>query len=73
VIIVRAFTSNKGNTEANKEVAFSRAKQFIDLMVEAGVPMETLVPKIVIKEESDDPYPVRSVSFRVIYVKPEEL
>ncbi len=74
VIIVRGHTSTKGNLEANKKVAFDRAKQFIDLMVKAGIPMETLVPKVIVKKENDkDGYPVRSVSFRVKYVKPEEL
>ena len=73
VIVVRAMTGMEGNPEANKTVAFDRAKQFIDLMVQAGIPVETLVPQIIIKEHSSEPYPLRSVSFKVKYVKPEEL
>jgi len=74
VIIVRGTTSRKGNVEANRLVAFERAKKFIELMVKAGIPIETLVPQIIIKENNDKTiYPVRSISFKVKYVKPEEL
>jgi OOP family OmpA-OmpF porin len=73
VIIVRAHTSMEGNLEANKFVAFKRAKEFIDFMIKAGIPMETLVPQVVINKDDKEPYPVRSVSFRVKYVKPEDL
>ncbi|RLD91625.1 MAG: hypothetical protein DRJ09_00420 [Bacteroidetes bacterium] len=73
VIVVIAHTSRAGNAEGNKIVAFNRAKQFIDLMVAAGIPMETLVPTVSYKEEEKDAYPLRSVSFKVKFVKPEEL
>ncbi len=75
VILVIAHTSHAGNSEANKIVAFKRAKQFMGLMIDAGIPMETLVPTVVFieDEDEDDPYPIRSVSFKVKYVKPKEL
>ena len=73
VIIVIGHTSYDGNAEANEEIAFQRAKQFIELMIEAGIPMEVLVPKTDFIEEIEDDFPVRSVSFKVIYSKPEEL
>ncbi len=73
VIIVTAHTSRAGNAVANKLVAFNRAKQFIGLMIDAGIPMETLVPKVVFREEENDSYPLRSVSFSVKFVKPEDL
>ncbi len=73
VVVVIAHTSKSGNAVANKIVAFNRAKQFIRLMVKAGIPEETLVPTVSYKEEEQDSYPLRSVSFKVKYVKPEDL
>ena len=73
VILIIAHTNKTGNAEANKLIAFKRAKQFINLMVAAGIPMETLVPTVSFIEENNDNYPVRSVSFKVKFVKPEEL
>ena len=73
VIVVVAHTSKAGNAMGNKIVAFNRAKQFIDLMVGAGIPMEALVPSVSYKEDEEDAYPLRSVSFKVKFVKPEDL
>lgn len=73
VIIVIAHTSYDGNALANKKIAFERALQFITLMIEAGIPMEVLVPKTDYIEDIDADFPVRSVSFKVIYSKPEDL
>ncbi len=73
VIIVIGHTSYDGNAVANKKIAFERALQFITLMIEAGIPMEVLVPKTDYIEDIDADFPVRSVSFKVIYSKPEDL
>lgn len=73
VMVILAHTSYEGNKEANKNVAFDRAQQFINLMINAGLPMEVLVPKTDFIEEIEEDYPVRSVSFKVIYSKPEDL
>jgi len=73
VIVVIAHTSYEGNAEANKRVAFERAQEFINLMINADIPMEVLVPKTDYVEDINYKYPVRSVSFKVIYSKPEDL
>lgn len=73
VVVVIAHTSYEGNAEANKRVAFDRAQEFINLMINADIPMEVLVPKTDYVEDIDYKYPVRSVSFKVIYSKPEDL
>jgi hypothetical protein len=73
VINVIAHTSYKGNALANKKVAFDRALQFINLMILSGIPLEVLVPKTDYIEDIDNAFPVRSVSFKVIYSKPEDL
>jgi len=73
VIVVIGHTSYAGNAEANKRVSFERAQQFINLMINAGLPMEVLVPKSNFIEDTEENYPVRSVSFKVIYSKPEDL
>lgn len=73
VIMVIAHTSYEGNAEANEKIAFERAQQFINLMIKAGIPMEVLVPKTDYIEDIDYAYPVRSVSFKLTYSKPEEL
>ncbi len=73
VIIVNSYTSYQGNTEANKIVAKHRAEQFINMMIEKGIPMETLVPKVKFIEDENNKYPIRTVSFKVKYVKPESL
>jgi OOP family OmpA-OmpF porin len=73
VIVVTAHTSYRGNAEANKKVAFKRAQEFINLMINVGIPMEVLVPKSSYIEDTNDKFPVRSVSFKVIYVRPEDL
>ena len=73
VIVVLAHTSYQGNAKANKKVAFDRAQQFIALMINAGIPMEVLVPKTDYIEDIEEDFPVRSVSFKVIYTKPEDL
>jgi len=73
VIVVIGHTSYEGNAEANKRVAFNRAQEFINLMINADIPMEVLVPKTNYVEDINNKYPVRSVSFKVIYSKPEDL
>jgi ribosome-binding factor A len=73
VIVVIGHTSRAGNAVANKIVAFNRAKHFIERMIASGIPMETLVPTVSFREEGEDAYPLRSVSFKVKFVKPEEL
>ncbi len=73
VIIVISHTSREGNAEANEIVAFDRAKQFTNLMIGAGIPMEVLVPKADYIEDIEEDFPIRSVSFKVIYSKPEDL
>lgn len=73
VIIVIGHTSYDGNAVANKKIAFESALQFITLMIEAGIPMEVLVPKTDYIEDIDGDFPVRSVSFKVIHSKPEDL
>lgn len=73
VIQVIAHTNKNGNAEANKLAAFKRAKKFIEFMVAKKIPIETLVPTVSFIEENNDNYPVRSVSFKVKFVKPEEL
>lgn len=73
VIIVIGHTSYEGNPEANEKFAFDRASQFISLMIDAGIPMEVLVPKADFIEDIDEDFPIRSVSFKVIYSKPEDL
>ncbi len=73
VIVVNSFTSYSGNTEANKIIAQHRAEQFINLMIRQGIPQEVLVPKVRFVENVHNKYPVRSVSFEVKYVKPENL
>jgi len=73
VIIVIGHTSYKGNASANKIVAFKRAQQFISLMAKAGIPIEVLVPKTSFIEDANNEFPVRSVSFKIVYSKPEDL
>ena len=69
-IEVISHTSFSGNPEANSVKAQQRADQFVDFMVKAGLPVETLVPVVVFIEDQRDNLPVRSVSFKVKYVNP---
>lgn len=73
VIEVIGHTSYAGNAEANKVIAFERSQQFINHMIEAGIPLEVLVPKTDFIEDINYRFPVRSVSFKVVYLKPEDL
>jgi len=73
VILVLSYTNKLGNKTANKRIAHARAMRFIDWMIKAGIPMETLVPKVVFIEERENRYPVRTVSFKMKYVKRENL
>jgi hypothetical protein len=74
VIVVRSYTSKKGNLPANERVAHARAMRFIHWMQDAGIPMEMLVPKVKFIEDPDSGnYPVRTVSFKVKYVKRDSL
>lgn len=74
VIMVIGHTSKVGNAVGNKIVAFNRAKKFINLMTAAKIPIEVLVPHVsYIEDESNKMYPIRSVSFKVKFVKPEDL
>lgn len=70
VIMVIGHTSYIGNAEANERVAYDRAEQFINLMINAEIPMEVLVPKTSFVEDETEKFPVRSVSFKVTYSKP---
>ncbi len=73
IIIVNSYTSYKGNVEANKIVAKHRAEQFINMMIDKGIPLESLVPKVKFIEDEDVNIPLRTVSFKVKYVKPGNL
>ena len=73
VIIVNSYTSYNGNATANKIVAKHRAEQFINMMIEKGIPVESLVPKVKFIEDENDKFPLRTVSFKVKYVKPENI
>ena len=70
VIMVIGHTSYEGNAKANEIVAYDRAEQFINLMINAEIPMEVLVPKTSFIEDETEKFPVRSVSFKVTYSKP---
>jgi OOP family OmpA-OmpF porin len=72
-IEVISHTSYSGNPEANSAKAQQRADQFVDFMVDEGIPVETLVPVVVFIEDQKDNLPVRSVSFKVKYVNPASL
>lgn len=73
VIVVNSFTSYAGNIEGNKYIARHRAEQFINRMIRYGIPREVLVPKVRFIENFNNKYQNRSVTFRVKYVKPENL
>lgn len=73
VIEVYSHTSLNGRADANKNKAQQRAEEFVALMLEAGLPIETLVPKVIFVEDEKVPFPVRSVSFKVKYVNPASL
>ncbi len=73
VIIINSFTSQNGNANANKRIAQERANQFINLMIKAGLPPEVMVPKVVFEEKMKKSLPPRSVSFKIKYVKPNNL
>lgn len=72
VIVVLSHTSMTGSKGSNFKIARQRAEQFIDLMVQAGIPMEELVPKVVFAEIVKDGLPARTVSFKVKYLKPKK-
>ncbi|PKP32373.1 MAG: hypothetical protein CVT99_04950 [Bacteroidetes bacterium HGW-Bacteroidetes-16] len=73
VIEVYSHTSRNGHIDANKNAARLRAEKFVDLMLQSGLPIETLVPKVIFVEDEKVPFPVRSVSFKVKYVNPAAL
>lgn len=73
VIIVEVHTSYEGNPEANERFAYERAQEFINLMINAGIPMEVLVPRTKFVEDLKEEYPARCVYFRVTFSKPEDL
>ena len=73
VIEVYSHTSRNGQIDANKNAARLRAEKFVDLMLHEGLPIETLVPKVIFVEDEKVPFPVRSVSFKVKYVNPAAL
>ncbi len=73
VIIVEVLTSYKGNPEANERYAYERAQEFINLMINGGIPMEVLVPRTKFVEDLKEEYPARCVYFRVTFSKPEDL
>ncbi len=70
MIAVIAHTSYAGDPGANETVALNRAKEFIQFMSESGLPAESMMPIVSFVEDvGDTQYPVRSVSFKVNYVK----
>ncbi len=69
MIAVIAHTSYAGDAIANETVALNRAKEFIQLMSQSGLPEEALMPIVSFVEDGQDAYPVRSVSFKVNYLK----
>ncbi len=73
IIIINSYTSYRGNATANKIVAKHRAEQFINLMVDKGLPIESMVPKVKFTEDEGNIYPIRTVAFKVKYVKPQKL
>ena len=73
IIIVNSYTSYRGNVTANKMIAKHRAEQFINLMVDKGLPIESLVPKVKFIEDEGNIYPIRTVVLKVKYVKPQKL
>jgi len=73
VIVVNSFTSYAGNVKGNKFIAKHRAEQFINRMIQYGIPQEVLVPKVRFIENFNHKFENRSVSFQVKYVKPENL
>ncbi len=73
VIVVNSFTSYAGNVKGNKAVAQHRAEQFINRMIQHGIPQEVLIPKVQFIENFNHKYENRSVSFQVKYVKPKNL
>ena len=70
IIIINSYTSYKGNTKANKTIAKHRAEQFINMLIEKGIPMESLVPKVKFIEDEGMKYPIRTVTFKIKYIKP---
>jgi OOP family OmpA-OmpF porin len=73
VIVINSFTSYAGNVKGNKTIAQHRAEQFVNRMIQYGIPQEVLVPKVQFIEDFNHKYENRSVSFQVKYVKPESL
>ncbi len=72
-IEIISHTSESGNPDANSAIAQQRADRFMDFMIQAGIPVEVLIPKVVFVEEVGDGLPVRSVSFKVKYLTPASL
>ncbi len=73
VIVVNSFTSYAGNVKGNKYIAKHRAEQFINRMMQYGIPQEVLVPKVRFIENFNHKFENRSVSFQVKYAKPKNL
>lgn len=67
VIVVLSHTNQEGNLSGNKILAQKRADQFVNLMIQNGIPPEVLVPKVVVQKNGT--FPVRSVSFKIEYTK----
>lgn len=72
LIAIIAHTNYSGDPKANERVAFNRAKQFIQFMKKSGIPEKSMVPIVNYLKDTDEAYPVRSVSFKVNYVKATE-
>ncbi len=72
IIIVNSYTSYEGNAEANKIIAKHRAEQFINMFIENGIPMESLVPKVKFIEDEGNKYDIRTVAFKIKYIKPDK-
>lgn len=65
-ILISAYTSRGGNTQANLDVANRRAAEFVKLFEEAGLTNELIDIQIVFAEDIEEEVPLRSVTFKVI-------
>lgn len=69
IIIVESHTSARGYEPGNRIIAQKRAEKFVNLLIQQGFPPEIIVPKVVVMNENDTTYPLRSVTFKVKYAK----
>ncbi len=65
-IQVCSYTSRKGNTKANYDIAYKRTLSFIDQMMQYDIAMNILKPKVLFIEDVDSNFDIRTVSFKVV-------